>query len=105
MIRNVDPNKLRPVSNRVLIRKDEKSNEIDGVLITESNKAKTDQLTGEVISVGDGKPGEKMITKKGDVVMFGEYSGTKVGKEEDRLIIMEEHHILCILDNESKSKK
>ncbi len=105
MSRNVDPNKLRPVANRVLIRKDEKSNEIDGIAITESEKAKTDQLTGEVIAVGNGRAGEKMVTKKGDIVMFGQYSGTTVGKEEDRLIVMEEHHILCILDNESKPKK
>jgi len=104
MSRIVDPKKLRPVANRVLIQKDDKNNKDGKILLSDNEKKNTKQLTGKVIAVGNGRNGEKMITKKGDIVIFGEYSGTQIGKEEDNLIVIEEHHILCIIDNKSKTK-
>ena len=94
MSRTIDESKLKPVSNRVVIRPDAKSKTKNGVIIPSEVVAKTKQLTGVVIAVGDGRPGESMIVKKGDVVMFGEHDGTEIG---DGIIIMEEHRILTIL--------
>ena len=94
MSRTIDESKLKPVSNRVVIRPDPTDKEQDGVIIPGSVRAKTKQLTGKVIAVGNGRPGEPMLVKKGDVVMFGEHDGTLIG---DELIIMEEHRILTIL--------
>ena len=95
MSRTIDESKLKPVSNRVVIRPDAKKKETEsGIIKPSSVVAKTKQLTGEVIAVGDGRPGEPMIVKKGDVVMFGEHDGTEIG---DGLLIMEEHRILIIL--------
>jgi co-chaperonin GroES (HSP10) len=93
----IDPKKITPVSNRVLIQKHKKSDKIGSILIPENEKSKRNQITGVVISVGCGKDGEKMTVKKDDVVMFGVHSGTSLGSEEEGLIIMEEHHILCIV--------
>jgi len=94
MNRIIDPKKLRPVANRVVIQPDAKADKsAGGVILPEKGKPK--QLTGTVIAVGPGRSNEKMIVKKGDSVIFGEYSGTEIG---DGLIVMEEHHILCIID-------
>ncbi|MDC1302263.1 co-chaperone GroES [bacterium] len=101
MRRKINKNKLIPVANRVLIKKDDKVGEIDGIVVSENDKKKSDQLSGVVIAVGNGRDGEKMVTKKGDVVLFGAYSGTSIGEIKEGLVVMEEHHILCIIDSEN----
>ena len=95
MSRTIDESKLKPVSNRVVIRPDAKEIKTkSGILKPNSLIAATKQLTGTVVAIGNGRPGEPMIVKKGDAVMFGEHDGTAIG---DGLIIMEEHRILCVL--------
>tara|TARA_R110000751_G_scaffold130210_2_gene232198 strand:+ start:739 stop:1026 length:288 start_codon:yes stop_codon:yes gene_type:complete len=95
MSRTIDESKIKPVSDRVVIRPDDKKKETkSGMVIPVDVVAKTKQLTGEVIAVGPGKAGHKMYVKKGDIVMFGESNGTKIG---DGLLIMNEPMIYCIL--------
>ncbi len=94
-MRTINPDKLKPVSNRVVIQPDSKEKETkSGIIKPSSVIAQTRQLTGVVLAVGNGRPGEPMIVKKGDVVMFGEHDGTEIG---DGLLIMEEHRILVVL--------
>ena len=94
-MRTINPDKLKAVSNRVVIQPDSKEQETkSGIIKPSSVIAQTRQLTGVVLAVGNGRPGEPMIVKKGDVVMFGEHDGTEIG---DGLLIMEEHRILVVL--------
>ena len=79
MSRTIDVKKLKPVSNRVVIRPDEKEKETkSGVIKPASVIAKTKQLTGEVVAVGNRRPGEPMIVKNEDIVMYGEHDGTEI---------------------------
>ena len=56
MSRTIDESKLKPVSNRVVIRPDPKEKEQNGVIMPSSVVAKTKQLTGKVIAVTDNSP-------------------------------------------------
>ena len=95
MSRTIDESKLKPIANRVAIRPDAKKKETkSGIIKPSSVVNKTKNLTGEVVKVGPGRPGEPMTVKEGDVVMFGEHDGTEIA---DGLLIMEEHRILTII--------
>lgn len=91
----IDEKRIKPVANRVVIRPDQKETKTSGGLIKPDSTINAElQLTGTVIAVGDGKPGEPMMVKVDDSVLFGKNDGTVIG---DGLIIMEEHRILCVL--------
>jgi chaperonin GroES len=95
MSRSIDEKKLKPVADRVAIRPDARDKETkSGLIKPDSLVQKTKNLTGEVIAVGPGKPGEPMMVKKGDAVIFGEHDGTEIG---DGILIMPEHRILSII--------
>jgi chaperonin GroES len=84
--------KLRPLGDRVLIaRVEEQEKTIGGIIIPDAAKEKAQ--TGKVLAVGAGRldAAGKVIAmnvKVGDMVYFGKYAGTEVGK--DRLIVRED---------------
>ena len=64
MSRTIDESRVKPVSNRVVIRPDAKKKETEsGIIKPSSVVAKTKQLTGVVIAVGNGRPGVPMLVK------------------------------------------
>ncbi len=84
--------KLRPLMNRVLVRKPEALTKTKGgILLPESNK---EQLNiGVVIAVGPGRHMEngqirQVMVKEGDTVLLPEYGGSKVtlGDEQEYFI-------------------
>jgi len=84
--------KLKPLSDRVLIKRIENEEKTAGGLyIPESAKEKAQ--IGKVISVGDGRVGNDgariaPAVAIGQTVYFGKYAGTDAG--DDHLIIRED---------------
>ena len=94
--------KLKPLHDRVLLKRIEEEEEETrgGIVVPDTAKEKPQE--GEVIAVGDGKvleSGEKlkMAVKKGDRVLFGKYSGTEVKLDDEEYLIMREDDVLGIL--------
>ncbi len=93
--------KLRPLSDRVLIRPlEEKEQKRGGIIIPDTAKEKPQE--GEVISTGPGRTLEdgKLVApsvKKGDRVLFGKYSGSEVTIAEEKYLIMREADLLATL--------
>ena len=65
-----------------------------GIIIPDTAKEKP--LTGKVIAVGPGKKDESMSVKKGDTVLYGQYSGTEIKIENEDYLIMKESDIYGI---------
>ena len=92
---------IRPLSDRVLIKRVEPEEEYrGGIVIPDTAKEKPQE--GEVVAIGDGKVLDngtkvKMSVKTGDRILFGKYAGTEVTIEDDEYLIMREDEVLGIL--------
>jgi chaperonin GroES len=93
---------LKPLGNRVLVKRSEMKMSKGGILLPETAQEKPRQ--GEVVSVGPGKMDEKgnmkaMNVRVGDLVLFSSYAGTEVKTEDDQadFLIMTEEDILGVL--------
>ena len=93
--------KLRPLHDRVLIKRLEEQDERHGSIII-PDTAKEKPQEGKVIAVGKGKVSEDgkkipLDVKAGDRVLFGKYSGSEVKLNGEELLIMKEEDVLGIL--------
>ena len=94
--------KLRPLHDRVLIKRLEERDEKHGsIIIPDSAKEKPQE--GKVIAAGTGRVTEEgktlpLVVKAGDRILFGKYSGSEVKIDGEELLIMKEDDILGILD-------
>jgi chaperonin GroES len=79
--------KGRVLAGKVLVKPHEAEEKTaSGIIIPDSAKEKPRQ--GTVILVGSPKKDEEMEVKKGDVVLYGKYSGQELTiKGEDYLLI------------------
>jgi len=99
--------KLRPLHDRVLIKRIEEQETVKGgIIIPDSAKEKSQE--GEVIAAGTGKILENGTTlpvevKAGDRILFGKYSGTEIKIEGQDYIILREDEIIGILAETGKS--
>jgi len=94
--------KVRPLYDRVLIKRLEKEQEMRGGIII-PDTAKEKPLEGEVIAVGKGKLLEdgklqKLEVKKGDKVLVGKYSGSEIKIDDVEYLIVREDEILGIIE-------
>jgi chaperonin GroES len=93
---------LKPLGERILLKVVEAEEKTEGgIVLPDSAKKKPQQ--GEVVAVGSGKvtdKGEKLPleVKKGDKVVFSQYSGTEVKDGEEEFLILYERDILAIVD-------
>ncbi len=93
--------KFRPLHDRVLVRRVENETKTPGgIIIPDTAKEKPSQ--GEVLAVGSGTRGEDgkvtpLDVKKGDRILFGQWSGSEVKIDGEELLIMKEFDILGIL--------
>jgi chaperonin GroES len=93
--------KMRPLSDRVVIKPlEEEEKQQGGIIIPDTAKEKPQQ--GEVVAVGPGKVAEsgelvKMEVKVGDKVLYGKYSGTDVTVDNEDYLIVRESDILAVL--------
>ncbi len=95
--------KLRPLQDRILIKRiEEKETVKGGIIIPDTAKEKPQE--GEVVAVGNGKKTEdgKVIAldvKVGDRVLFGKYSGNDIKIDEQEYLILREDEILGVLES------
>jgi chaperonin GroES len=96
------PMKIRPLHDRVIIKRmEEETTSPGGIVIPDSAAEKP--IKGEVIAVGNGKildSGEvrALDLKVGDKVLFGKYSGTEVKMDGDELLVMREEDVMAVLE-------
>ena len=94
--------KVRPLQDRVLIRRvAEEEKTKGGIIIPDTAKEKPAE--GEVIAVGSGKFDDKgnqraLTVKKGDRVLFSKYSGNDIKIDGVDHLILREDDLLGVLE-------
>jgi len=94
--------KVRPLHDRILVRRIEEEEKTKGGLII-PDTAKEKPQEGKVIAVGKGKvnnDGElrPLDVHKGDRILFGKYSGTEIQLEGEEHLIIREDDVLAVLE-------
>ena len=94
--------KLRPLHDRVIVRRVEEEKMSSGGIVIPDNAAEK-PIRGEVLAIGNGKildNGEQraLDVKTGDKVLFGKYSGTEVKVDDEELLVMREDDIMAIIE-------
>lgn len=93
---------IKPLEDRILIKPLEKETQTSsGIYLPESASEKPQQ--GTVVAAGPGKlldGGEraKPAVKKGDLVMFGKYSGTEIEIKGKTHLIVRESELLGLIE-------
>ena len=94
--------KIRPLHDRVVVRRmEEERKTASGIIIPDNAAEKPDR--GEVLAVGPGKVGDDneriaLQVKVGDKVLFGKSAGTAVKVDGQELLIMREEDLLAIIE-------
>ena len=93
---------VKPLGNRVLVKRSQVKTTKGGILLPDSAQEKPKQ--GEVVAIGPGKLDEDgklkpMNVSIGDSVLFSNYAGTEVKSNEQDIeyLIMSEDDILGVL--------
>lgn len=91
--------KIRPLYDRILVKRLEDGEEKSPAGIIIPDTAKEKGQTGMVVAVGEGRRTDEgaltpLKVKVGDVVLFAKYAGTEVGKDH---MILREDDILGIV--------
>jgi len=93
--------KLKPLQDRILVQRvEEETTTKGGIIIPDSAKEKPAE--GKVVAVGEGKVADDgkriaLEVKKGDLILFGKYSGTEVKIDGEEYLIMREDDVLGII--------
>ncbi|MFV1982839.1 MAG: co-chaperone GroES [Thiohalomonadales bacterium] len=94
--------KIRPLHDRVIVRRmEEETTTSGGIVIPDSAAEKPSE--GEIVAAGTGKISENgdvrpLDVKVGDKILFGKYSGTEVKVEGEDLIVMREEDIMGVVE-------
>jgi chaperonin GroES len=101
--RRMEPMKLQPLGDRVVVERDEaKGTTAGGIVLPDTAKDKPQK--GKVIAVGDGrvtKDGKRrpLQIKVGDNILFTSYAGEEIRWEgEQKAFLMREDDILAVID-------
>jgi len=87
---------VKPLSDRVVVEPLEAEVVTSsGIIIPDSAKEKPQK--GTVVAVGPGVGDVKMQVKKGDLVLYGKYTGTEINVDGKDFLIMQESEILAII--------
>lgn len=94
--------KIRPLHDRVLVRREEEETKTAGGIVLPGSAAEKPSR-GEVLAVGNGKIAENgdvrpLDVKKGDKVIFGQFAGNTVKVDGEELLIMSESEILAVIE-------
>jgi chaperonin GroES len=101
--------KLRPLQDRVLVRRVEpETKTAGGIFIPDTAQEKPTE--GEVVAVGPGTRDEAgklypLDVRAGDRVLFGKWTGSEVKLDGEDLMIMKESDIMGILDHAAAKKQ
>ncbi len=98
---------IRPLQDRVLIKRVEPEEEVHGSIVI-PDTAKEKPQEGEVVAVGEGKVLDsgtrvEMSVKPGDRILFGKYAGSEVKIDDVEYLIMREDEVLGILEGKTVS--
>ena len=101
--------KLRPLQDRVLVRRVEPERKTPGGIFI-PDTAQEKPVEGEVVAVGPGIRDEHgkvqpLDVRAGDRVLFGKWSGTEIKLDGEDLIIMKESDVMGMLDHAVAKKK
>ncbi len=94
--------KVRPLNDRVLIKRLEPKEQVrGGIIIPDSAKEKP--MEGEVVAVGPGRLDEsgkriEMSVKAGQKVLVGKYAGTEIKIDDVEHIVVREDEILGVIE-------
>jgi chaperonin GroES len=98
---------IKPLGNRVLIKRSKPQTTKGGILLPDSAQEKPRE--GVVIAVGPGKIDEQgqqqpMQLKMGDTILFSSYSGTEVktAETDEEYLILSEDDVLGVLCSSCK---
>lgn len=95
--------KLRPLHDRVIIKRlEEERTSPGGIVIPDTAAEKP--IRGKVLSVGKGKILENgeirpLDLKVGETVLFGKYSGTEVKVDGEELLVMREEDVMAVIES------
>jgi len=94
--------KLRPLQDRILVKRVEGEKQTRGGIII-PDTATEKPIEGNVVAVGKGKIGDDgkkiaLDVKKGDRILFGKYGGTEVKIDGVEYLIMREDDVLGIIE-------
>lgn len=95
--------KLRPLHDRVVVKRIDEQDERTpgGIFIPETAKEKP--IKGEILARGNGKILENgevraLDVKVGDKILFGKYAGTEIKLDGKELLVMREDDIMAVLE-------
>ena len=92
---------VRPLQDRVLVRRlEEETKTAGGIIIPDNHKEKPAQ--GQIVAVGTGYRLEDgssraLEVKDGDKVLFSKYAGTEVKVDGEEYLIMKEDDLLGVI--------
>ena len=95
--------KIRPLQDRVIVKRLEEETEKTkgGIIIPDTAKEKPQQ--GKIIAAGKGKVNDDgkltpLDVKVGDRILFGKYSGSEIKLDGEEHLIMREEDILGVVE-------
>jgi chaperonin GroES len=95
--------KVRPLADRILVKREEASETVrGGIIIPDTAKEKPQE--GKVVAVGPGRVDEHgkrvpLEVKKGDRILIGKYAGTEVKIDGNEHIILREDDVLAVFES------
>jgi chaperonin GroES len=93
--------KVRPLHDRLLVRRiEEKETAKGGIIIPDTAKEKP--MEAKVLAAGNGRileNGTKVAldVKVGDTILLGKYSGTEVKIDGEEVLIVREEEVLAVM--------
>ncbi len=94
--------KIRPLNDRILVKRLEEEEKTKGGIII-PDTAKERPMEGKIVAVGNGKileDGKRvpLDVKEGDRIIFSKYAGTEVKIEGEEHLILREDDVLGIVE-------
>lgn len=93
---------IRPLDDRLLVKPQEAEDRTkNGIYLPEGAKEKP--MMGTVMATGPGKLSDKgertaLTVKKGDVVVYGKYSGSEIDLDGQKCLILRESELLGVVE-------
>lgn len=84
--------KIRPMNERVLIKRLEADTKIGSIILPDVAKEKPKR--GRVVSIG----AKVETVAKGDEVLFSAYAGTEIKVDDEEMLIVNEEDILAVVE-------
>lgn len=93
---------LRPLGNRVLVRRiDTQENLKGGIILPDTAKKKQEQA--EVVAIGTGKKDKNgnlipIPVKEGDIILMEKYSGQEITLNDEEFVILRADDLIAIIE-------